>query len=486
MATVVILGAGISGHTAAMTLRHHLNKKHQIVVLTPDAYFQWTPSNIWVGIGKMTKEKIRFPLDDVYRKKKITYIQARAVSVHPEGNQSHARAFIRAVSTAEENAGQSLEVAYDFLINATGPKLDFTATKGLGPEHGYTQSICNYTHAEEANRSFQEALLKMQAGEKQRFLVGVAHPRATCQGAAFEYALNLSFEIRRRGLQHLAEITWISNEYELGDFGMGGAYIKRGGYITPTKVFTESIFAEYGIRWIKRAAIHMVEAGKVHYETLEGEKRAEAFDFAMLIPAFAGVGLRAFDKMDADITDKLFNANGFMKVDASYEAKPFEAWLAADWPRHYQNPSYSNIYAVGIAFAPPHPISKPMTSPHGTKIFPSAPRTGMPSGVMGKIVAKNIVHRIKKNTDANIHSASMASMGAACVVSAGFGLLRGRAATLTVYPIVPDWQRFPKWGRNIYYTVGESGLAGHWIKLVLHYMFLYKAKGGFLWWMIPE
>ena len=80
----------------------------------------------------------------------------------------------------------------------------------------------------------------------------------------------------------------------------------------------------------------------------------------------------------------------------------------------------------------------------------------------------------------------MASMGAACVVSAGFGLLRGRAATLTVYPIVPDWQRFPKWGRNIYYTVGESGLAGHWIKLVLHYMFLYKAKGGFLWWMIPE
>ena len=413
MATVVILGAGISGHTAAMTLRHHLNKKHQIIVLTPDAYFQWTPSNIWVGIGKMTKEKIRFPLDDVYRKKKITYIQARAVSVHPEGNPTHAQAFVRAFSTAEENAGQTFEVEYDYLINATGPKLNFAATEGLGPEHGFTHSICNYTHAEEANRSFQEALLKMQAGEKQRFLVGVAHPRATCQGAAFEYALNLSFEIRRRGLQHLAEITWISNEYELGDFGMGGAYIKRGGYVTPTKVFTESIFAEYGIRWIKRAAIHAVAPGKVHYETLEGEKRTEAFDFAMLIPAFAGVDLKAFDKMDADITDKLFDANGFMKVDARYETKPFEAWSAADWPRNYQNPSYSNIFAVGIAFAPPHPISKPMESPNGTKIFPSAPRTGMPSGVMGKIVAKNIAHRIKKDTNVNIHSASMARMGAA-------------------------------------------------------------------------
>lgn len=35
--------------------------------------------------------------------------------------------------------------------------------------------------------------------------------------------------------------------------------------------------------------------------------------------------------------------------------------------------------------------------------------SGMPSGVMGKIVAKNIVHRIKKRTGKNIHSASAVS-----------------------------------------------------------------------------
>lgn len=486
MATVVILGAGIAGHTAAMTLRHHLNNKHQVIVVTPNTYFQWIPSNIWVGIGRMTKEKIRFRLAEVYLKKNITYVQARAVSMHPEGSLSHTQGFVRAVSTAEKNAGQTIEIEYDYLINATGPKLDFDATQGLGPQHGHTESICNYTHAEQANQSFQKAILKMQAGEKQRFLVGVGHPEATCQGAAFEYALNLSFEISTRGLQNLAEITWISNEYELGDFGMGGAHIKRGGYITPTKVFTESIFREYGIRWIKRAGIYAVEAGKVHYETLNGEKHTENFDFAMLIPAFTGVGLKAFDKMDVDITAKLFDAKGYMKVDANYEIKPFEEWQAADWPRNYQNPDYTNIFAAGISFAPPHPISKPMKSPNGTKIYPSPPRTGMPSGVMGKIVAQNISYRIKKHTNVNLHTASMASMGAACVVSAGFGLLRGRAATLTVYPIVHDWHLFPEWGRNINYTVGESGLAGHWIKLVLHYLFLYKAKGHFLWWMIPE
>ncbi|MGD8836607.1 MAG: FAD-dependent oxidoreductase [Desulfobacteraceae bacterium] len=487
MATVVVLGAGIAGHTAAMTLRHHLNKKHEVIVVSPAAYFQWIPSNIWVGIGKMTKDDIRFRLAEVYAKKKITYYQAKAVSIHPEGNSTQPKGFVRAVSTAKDNSGEMTEIAYDFLINATGPKLDFGATQGLGPDNGHTHSVCSYTHAEQANQAFQEAIAKMEAGEKQRFLVGVGHPTATCQGAAFEYALNLSFEIKSRGLDDLAEITWISNEYELGDFGMGGAYIKRGGYVTPTKVFTESIFTEYGIRWIKRAGVYDVEPGKVHYETLDGEKKSESFDFAMLIPAFSGVDLKAFDKTDADITDKLFVPDsGFMKVDANYDAKPFKDWLAEDWPMNYQNPDYSNIFAVGISFAPPHPISKPMESPNGTQIFAAPPRTGMPSGVMGKIVAKNIVHRIKKGTNDNIHSASMARMGAACVVSAGFGLMRGRAATLTVYPVVPDWHRFPKWGRNILYTVGESGLAGHWIKMVLHYMFLYKAKGGPLWWMIPE
>lgn len=486
MAVVVVLGAGISGHTAAMTLRRHLKKKHEVIVVSPNTYFQWIPSNIWIGIGKMVPDQIRFPLADVYRNKKITFVKARAVSIHPEGNGSHDKGFVRAVDTTGKTSDREIEIEYDFLINATGPKLNFEATKGLGPYQGHTQSVCHYAHAVQANRAFQEAILKMKDGKKQRFLVGTGHPMATCQGAAFEYALNLAFEIRARGLADLAEITWISNEYELGDFGMGGAYIKRGGYITPTKVFTESIFAEYGIRWIKRAGIHSVEAGKVHYETLDGEQCTENFDFAMLIPAFAGADLRAFDKMDEDITGRLFAPNGFMKVDADYSAKPFEAWSADDWPMNYQNPDYTSIYAVGIAFAPPHPISKPMESPNGTKIFPTPPRTGMPSGVMGKVVAKNIIHRIKKHIDDNVHSASMARMGAACVVSAGFGFFRGRAATLTVYPIVQDWQRFPKWGRNIYYTVGESGLAGHWIKLALHYMFLYKAKGLPFWWMIPE
>jgi sulfide:quinone oxidoreductase len=287
-------------------------------------------------------------------------------------------------------------------------------------------------------------------------------------------------------LQDKAELTWITNEYELGDFGMGGAFIKRGGYITPTKVFSESILAEYGIKWIKRAGITKVEEGMAHYENLDGEIKSIGFDFAMLIPAFAGVGLKAFGRSGDDITLQLFAPSGFMKVDGDYSAKEFEDWSVDDWPSTYQNPVFSNIFATGIAFAPPHQISKPMKSPNGTLITPAPPRTGMPSGVIGKIVALNLVEKIKSDRTEFRHKASMGKMGAACVVSAGYGMIKGNAATMTVFPIVPDWQKYPQWGRDISYTVGEAGLAGHWIKLFLHYVFLHKAKGYPFWWLIPE
>ena len=80
----------------------------------------------------------------------------------------------------------------------------------------------------------------------------------------------------------------------------------------------------------------------------------------------------------------------------------------------------------------------------------------------------------------------MADMGAACVASAGTGLRRGTAASMTMYPVVPDYQRFPGSGRSDKDTFGEIGLAGHWIKYMLHVLFLYKAKARPLWYLIPE
>ena len=265
---------------------------------------------------------------------------------------------------------------YDFLINATGPALRFDKTEGLGPDGGNSLSVCLPGHAAQAAAALAEEVERMRRGERRRFLVGVGHGTCTCEGAAFEYIVNLEFELRNRGVRDKAEITWITNEYELGDFGMGGMHLKRGGYVTPSSIFNASLFAERGIDWITRAHVSKVEPDRVLYETLDGNEGEQAFDFAMLLPPFSGVGLKAFDREGGDITERLFMPNEFMRVDADYTPKPYEDWKASDWPRTYQSPDYRNIFAAGIAFAPPHAISRPSQEPerHGDRARAAAHR----------------------------------------------------------------------------------------------------------------
>ena len=86
MAKVVVLGAGVSGHTAASFLKKKLGKHHEVVVVTPNAYYQWIPSNIWVGVGQMTIDDVRFELKKVYNRWGIILKQAKALEIHPEGD----------------------------------------------------------------------------------------------------------------------------------------------------------------------------------------------------------------------------------------------------------------------------------------------------------------------------------------------------------------------------------------------------------------
>lgn len=58
--------------------------------------------------------------------------------------------------------------------------------------------------------------------------------------------------------------------------------------------------------------------------------------------------------------------------------------------------------------------------------------------------------------------------------------------SMTMYPIIPDFNKYPETGRELRYTSGEIGLAGHWIKHFLHFAFIYKAKANPLWRIIPE
>jgi sulfide:quinone oxidoreductase len=489
MARLVVLGGGVSGHTAATFAAKWLGSSHEVVVVTPNSKWNWIPSNIWVGVGQMSKEDVTFDLAPVYAKAGITYKQAKALAIHPEGNETSDKPYVVIESTKDGETGQTENVEFDYLINATGPKLNFAATPGLGDANGlgeHTVSVCTADHAVHAAEELNKCIEKMKGGTRQKFLIGTGHGMCTCQGAAFEYIFNIEHELKKAGVREMADIKWISNESFLGDFGVGGLHMKAMGFAVSSRIFAESLFAERDVEWIIGAHVNKVEAGNVHYELLDGSMGEESFDFSMLIPPFAGVGLKAINKAGEDITGDVFAPNGFMKVDANYGAGAYENWKASDWPKNYQNPTYKNMFACGIAFAPPHPISKPMSSPNGTPINPTPPRTGMPSGIMGKAVAHSVCDLITKGPDAPLQEASMAEMGAACVASAGKGLFNGTAAAMTIYPVVPDFEKYPGTGRDTDYTFGEIGLAGHWIKHILHHLFIYKAKLNPGWTLIPE
>ena len=126
----------------------------------------------------------------------------------------------------------------------------------------------------------------MRGGEHLTFVIGTGHGTCTCQGAAFEYVFNVEFELRKAGVRDHAKIVFLTNEAELGDFGVDGMQLKAGGFVVPGKLFAESLFAERGIEWITGAHVKAVEPGVVNYETLDGETSSLAFDFAMLLPPF--------------------------------------------------------------------------------------------------------------------------------------------------------------------------------------------------------
>lgn len=280
----------------------------------------------------MKPEDVTFELAPVYKKAGIVYKQAKAVSIHPEGDAQEAQPFITIESTAPESTGQSERLTYDFLVNATGPKLNFGATPGLGPDQGNSLSICTFNHAAEAANHFKEAVARMKKGDKLNFVIGTGHGMCTCQGAAFKYIFNIDIELRRHGVRDKANLVWLSNEYELADFGVGNITIRRNGYITSGKIFAESYFTERGVQWITRSHVNKVEKDCIYFETLSGEQKFIKSDFTMLILPFAGVGLKAVDKKGADITGTMFAPNGMMRVDADYTACPYEEWSPEDWP----------------------------------------------------------------------------------------------------------------------------------------------------------
>jgi len=470
---VVILGAGFAGHTAALHLARLAKNKADITVIAPKNRFTWFPSLIWVGTGAMSAEETVFALAPVYEKIGVNYADARATSIDLSAQRVH----------IQRAGGQSDTLAYDFLVNATGPYLNFEGTPGLGPEHGTTLSVCSVEHAVSTRDSYLALIKDLKKGHRRRMVIGVGHPAATCEGAGFEYLMNVHADLLRRGVRDLVDLTWITNEPDFGDFGVDGIEARREGQLVRGAGLVRMILDESKIRPIAAAGVTKVEPGRISYEQVGEDPGTLEYDFAMLLPQFRGIPLTYFAG-DKDVTQVMTVPSGFMKVDANYEPKGFEAYRAADWPATYRSPEYENVYAVGIAFATPHPISKPKKTSSGLTVIATAPRTGMASGIMGRVAAENIAEQLEGKPPT--HHARMSEMPAACIASMGKSLWSGSAASIIMVPVVRDFETYPEFGRDLNLCTLDVGLNGAWTKRLLHSAFLWKLQAKPGWHLIPE
>lgn len=334
MAHIVILGAGIGGMPMAFEMRESARPNDRITVISNTPNFHFVPSNPWVAVNWRTREDIELPIEPILRKKKIDFIPVAAKRVHPAENR------------IELDDGRS--IPYDYLVIATGPKLAFDEIEGLGP-NGHTQSVCHVDHAVTSNDNWQEFVK-----DPGPIVVGAVQG-ASCYGPAYEFAMIMETDLRRRKLRDKVPITFVTAEPYIGHLGLGGVGDSRG--------MIETAFRDKHVKWICNAKVTKVEAGKMFVTEVneDGSEKIQhelPFKYSMMLPAFKGV--------DAVLSiEGLTNPRGFIVID------PYQ-----------RNPTFKNIFSVGVCVAIP-PVE-------ATPVPVGVPKTGYMIESMVTATAHNI------------------------------------------------------------------------------------------------
>jgi len=319
MAQIVVLGGGVGGVSCAYELKRAVRKEDRVTLVSDKPFFQFTPSNPWVAVKWRTKKDITVDLATVLPRHGIEFSAAGATRVHPEENR------------VELGDGSSL--AYDYLVIATGPELAFDEIEGLGPERN-THSICDVDHATHANETWEAF-----CADPGPVVIGAVQG-ASCYGPAYEFAMIVDADLRRRKIRDKVPMTFVTAEPYVGHLGVGG--------VGDTKGLLESEMRQRHIKWVTNAKVDKVDPGMLHATEVDDDgkpKKAHElpFKFSMMLPAFRGIAALR------DI-EGLVNPRGFVIVD-----------------KHQSNPKFPNVFGVGvcIAIAPlektPVPVGVPKT-----------------------------------------------------------------------------------------------------------------------------
>ncbi len=184
--TIVVLGGGVGGLTAANALRRRLDTSHRVVLVDKRGEHLFAPSLLWLMVGQRRPEQLTRDLRTLVRPG-IEVVRAAVRQIDPD--QGRVRV-----------DGQ--ELGYDALVVGLGAD--------LAPDDlpGYQGVAHNFFDLDGAAGLWQ-ALRGFAGG---RVVVAVSALPYKCPAAPYEAALLLDDALRRRGLRSRSEVVVFTPE----------------------------------------------------------------------------------------------------------------------------------------------------------------------------------------------------------------------------------------------------------------------------------
>ncbi len=287
--TITILGGGVGGLVTARELRKRLGKEHRIVLVDREARHVFSPSFLWLMVGKRRPEQVWRDLSRLSRKG-IEVVHRDVTAIDPE-------------TRTVEVDGWSIES--DYLVISLGADLKPDLVPGLADAGHNLYTLEGATEISESREGWKHG----------RLVVLVASMPFKCPAAPYEAAMLLEDDLRSRGVRDDFEVTLFSPEP--GPMGVTGP---------ENSAAVQEMVESRGIEYRPQ---HKVESVDPNARTLRFEDGTEeSFDHLVYIPPHVAPNV----VVNAGLTGE----SGWVPVDRSSLQMSFE-----------------NVYAIGDITAIP-------------------------------------------------------------------------------------------------------------------------------------
>jgi sulfide:quinone oxidoreductase len=291
--TILIIGGSFGSIKAAWTLRHLLDKKHRIIIISDKPRTTFRASFPRVIFENLDPEKITMDLSENFKNTGIEFICDPMTSIDQDNNQVICK---------------NNDYQFDYLILATGVRHAYEYLPGL---REFGLSVCDTSRILET----REALLNFDRGN---FFAGVSAGFTPCDGPPMEIIMDLHHLLSEKGNRDNVKLNYITDKEKL--LPPGGPKIWK---------YLDEHFNKKNIYVHRSVYLTKLDKDTLYFK----DGKTMPYDICLLIPPFRGI----HELQNSGLIDD----RGFVPVH-------MKNMLAKDSKN-------KNIYAVGDCIGNPGP-----------------------------------------------------------------------------------------------------------------------------------